>query len=88
MPKPDKNDASNGLILGHEVLRKCSNFFQKEFKLGLDPKIEFEKGSIPRYHQTFPGEPGASEQQPKRETTCLLLPYGFELRAGHIWWLE
>ena len=38
MPKPDKNDASNGLILGYEVLRKGSNFFQKDFKLGLDPK--------------------------------------------------
>ena len=28
IPKPDKNDASNGLILGHEELQKCSNFYQ------------------------------------------------------------
>ena len=42
MPKPDENNASNGLILGHEVLRKCSNFFQEDFELGLDPKIELE----------------------------------------------
>ena len=52
MPKPDKNDASNGLILGHEVLQNCSNFFQEDFELGLDPKIELEEGSILRYHQT------------------------------------
>ena len=39
-------------VLGHEVLRKCSNFFQEDFELGLDPKIELEEGSIPRYHQT------------------------------------
>ena len=45
MLKPDKNDVSNGLILGHEVLRKCSNFFQEDFKLGLDPKIALELGS-------------------------------------------
>ena len=66
MPKPDKNDASNGLILGHEVLRKCSNFFQEDFELGLDPKIELEVDIT----RQFPGEPGASEQQPKRGTTC------------------
>ena len=35
MPNPDKNSASNGLISGHEVLRKCSNFFQEDFKLRL-----------------------------------------------------
>ena len=52
MPKPDKNDASNGLILGHEVLQKCSNFFQVDLELGLDLKIELEEGLIPRYHQT------------------------------------
>ena len=52
MPKPDKINASNGLILGHEVLRKCSNFFQEDFELGLDLKIELEEGSIPRYYQT------------------------------------
>ena len=40
MPKPDKNDASNGLILDHEVLRKCSNFFQEDIELEFDPKIE------------------------------------------------
>ena len=51
-PKPDKNDASNGLILIHEVLQNCSIFFQEDFELGLDPKIELEEGSIPRYHQT------------------------------------
>ena len=50
MPKPDKNDASNGLILGHEMVRKCSNFFHEDFQLGLDPKIELELGSISRYH--------------------------------------
>ena len=27
-------------------------FFQEDFELGLDPKIELEVGSIPRYHQT------------------------------------
>ena len=59
MPRPDKNDASNGLILGHKVLRKCSNVFQEDFELGLDPKIELEEGSIPRYHQTVSwGSPG------------------------------
>ena len=52
MPKPDKNDASNGLILDHEVLQKCSNFFQEDFELGLDQKIELEEGLIPTYHQT------------------------------------
>ena len=52
MPKADKNDTSNGLILGHEVLQKCSNFFQEDFELGLDPKIEMKLGLIPRYHQT------------------------------------
>ena len=52
MPKPDENDASNGQILGHEVLRKCSNFFQEDFELGLDLKIVLEKGLITRYHQT------------------------------------
>ena len=52
MPKPNKNDASNGLILIHEMLWKCSNFFQEDFELGLDPKIELEEGLIPRYHQT------------------------------------
>ena len=31
MPKPDKNGASNGLILGNEVLQKCSNFFPGRF---------------------------------------------------------
>ena len=86
MSKPDKNDASNGLILGHEVLRKCSNFFQEDFELGLDPKIELEKVQSPDITRRFPGELGASEQQPKRGIACLLLPYGFELRAGHIWW--
>ena len=52
MPKPDKNDASNGLILGHELLQKCSKFFQEDFELGLDPKIELEECSIPTYHKT------------------------------------
>ena len=50
MPKPDKNDASNGLILGHEVLQKCSFLFQVNFGHGLDLKIELEVGSIPAYH--------------------------------------
>ena len=77
MPKPDKNDASNGLILGHEVLQKCSNFFQVDFGHGLDLKIEMEEGSFPHITRRFPGEPGASEQQLKRGTTCLLLQYGF-----------
>ena len=86
MLKPDKNDASNGLILGHEVLQNCSYFFQEDFELGLDPKIELEEGRSPDITGRFPGEPGASEQQPKRGTTCLLFQYGFELRAVHIWW--
>ena len=85
MPKPDKNDASNGLILGHEVLQKCSNFFfHINFGHGLDPKIELGVGSIPTYHRRFPEEPGPSEQQPKSGTTCLLIQYGSELRTGHI----
>ena len=50
MPKPDKNGASNDFILGHKVLQKCNNFFQVDFGLGLDPKIELEEGSIPTYH--------------------------------------
>ena len=82
MLKPDKNNASNGLTLGHEVLQKCSNFFQVDFGHGSDSKIELVEGLIAR----FPGEPGAPEQQLKRGTTCLLLQYGFELRAGYIWW--
>ena len=45
MPKPDKNDASNGLILGHD-----SNFFLVDFGHGLDSKIELEEGSISTYH--------------------------------------
>ena len=39
MPKTDKNDASNGLILDHEVLQNFSNFFQVDFGHGLDSKI-------------------------------------------------
>ena len=50
MPKPDKNDASNGLSLGHEVLQQYSIFFQVDFGHGLDSKIELEEGSIPTYH--------------------------------------
>ena len=50
MPKPDKNDASNGLILGHEVLQKCNIFFHVDFGHGLDLKIELEEGLIPTYH--------------------------------------
>ena len=50
MPKPDKNDASNGLILGHEVLQKCTNFFQVDFGHGLDSKTELEEGLILTYH--------------------------------------
>ena len=50
MPKSGKNDASNSLILGREVLQKCSNFFKVDFGLGLDPKIELEESSIPTYH--------------------------------------
>ena len=48
MSKPDKNDASNCFILGHEVLQKCSNVFQVDFRLGLDSKLE--EGLIPTYH--------------------------------------
>ena len=76
MLKPDKYNASNGLTLGHEVLQKCSNFFLVDFGHGSDSKIELVEGLIAR----FPGEPI------KRGTTCLLLQYGFELRAGYIWW--
>ena len=50
MHKADKNHASNGLILGHEVLQKCSNFFQVDFGHGLDSKIELEEVLIPAYH--------------------------------------
>ena len=50
MPKPYKNNASNGLILGHEVLQKCSIFFQVDFGHGLDLKIELKEGLIPTYH--------------------------------------
>ena len=51
MPKPDKNDVSNGFILRHKVLQKCSNFFQVDFGHGLDWKIELEVelSSISRY---------------------------------------
>ena len=52
LPKPDKKDASNGLILGHKVLQKCSNFFQVDFRHGSDSKIELEEGSISTQHQT------------------------------------
>ena len=85
MPKPHKNDASDSLIIGHKLLQKCSNFFQSDIGLGLDPKWSWKVRS-PHVTRRFPGETGASEQQPKRGTTCLLLWYGFELRAGHIWW--
>ena len=84
MPKPDKNDASNGLILGHEVLKKCSNFFQVDLGMVWTRKLSWKKVRSPHITRWFPGEPGASEQQPKRG--YLLLQYGFELRAGHIWW--
>ena len=50
LPKPDKKDASNGLILDHKVLQKCSNFFQIYFGHGWDSKIELEEGSVPTYH--------------------------------------
>ena len=50
MPKLGKNDASIDLILGHEVLQNCSNFFQVDFGHGLDSKIELEEGSIPTYY--------------------------------------
>ena len=43
MPKPGRNDASNGLILDHKVLQKCSNFFKVDLGYGLDSKIEFEE---------------------------------------------
>ena len=44
MPKPDKNDAFKGLILGHKVLQKCSNFFQSNFGVGrrFDPHISLD----------------------------------------------
>ena len=50
-PKPDKNYASNSLILGHEVLQKGDNFLQVHFGHGLDSKIELEGGLIPTYHR-------------------------------------
>ena len=50
MPKPDKNDASNGFTLGHEVLQTCSIFSKVDFGHGLDSKIEFEESLIPTYH--------------------------------------
>ena len=72
MSKLDKNNASNGLILGHEVLQKSSKFFQKDFELALDPKIELEEGSIPRQ---FPGESGHqnSSLREAQVSTYLLL---------------
>ena len=85
-PKPDKNDAFKGLIFGHEVLQKFSNLFQVRFCQFSNPKLSFKMVRFPRITRLFPVEPGASEQQPKRGTTCLLLQYGFELRAGHIFW--
>ena len=51
-------------------------------------KLGWKKVRSPHITRPFPVEPGASEQQPKRGTTCLLFQYGFELRAGHIWWLN
>ena len=86
MPKPDKNYAFKRLILGHKVLQKCSNFFQSDSSLISNPKLGWKKVRSPHITRRFPGEPGASEQQPERGTTYLLLQYGFELRAGHIWW--
>ena len=50
MPKPDKNDALNGLILGQEVLQKCSNFLLSDFGLNFEPEIGLEEGSISIYH--------------------------------------
>ena len=50
MPKPDKNNASNGFTLGYEVLQNCRFFFQVDFGYRLDLKIELEEGLIPIYH--------------------------------------
>ena len=47
MPKPDKNDESNGIILGHEVLQSAVIFFQVDFGHELDSKFQLEKGSTP-----------------------------------------
>ena len=80
MPKPDKNDASNGLNLGHEVLQKKN--LQEDFELGWTWKLNWKKVWSPDIPRRFRGEPRAPEQQPKRGTTCLLLQYGFELRSG------
>ena len=82
MSKPDKNDAFKCLILGHEVLQKCNNFFQSNSSLISNPKLGWKKVRSPHITRRFPGEPGASEQQPKGGTTCLLLQYGFELELG------
>ena len=83
MPKPDKNDAFKHL---NGMLQKCSNFFQSDFAVIYDLKLDWKKVWSPHITGQFPEESGASEQQPKRGTTCLLLQYGFELRAGHILW--
>ena len=56
MPKPDKNDALNDLILGHEVLQKCSNFFQSD--LGLNSKLSWKKVRSPHITRQFLGIPG------------------------------
>ena len=52
----DKNDASNGLILGYEVLQKCSNLFSP-----LDLKLSWKKVWSPHITRRFPRDPGASE---------------------------
>ena len=76
MPKHDKNDAFKGLILGHEVLQKCNNFFQSDLGLISNQQLGWKK--VPSPHITGRG---ASEQQPKRGTICLLLQYGFEFKS-------
>ena len=38
MPKPNKKNASDGFILGHEVLQKCSNFFSGRFRTWIGPE--------------------------------------------------
>ena len=64
MPKPDKNDAFIGLILGHEVLQKCSNFFLQTLGLILNPKFGWKKVQSLQITRRVQGEPEASDQQP------------------------
>ena len=63
MPKPDKNNAFK--------CQKCSNFFHSDCGMISDLRLGWKKVRSPPITRRFPGEPGASEQQPKRGTLLI-----------------